>query len=164
MLFAPAGLILQIVANTPSTPASPGIVQLDTVRQAYELAASRSKKPALPFEEMLSQSDFDERLNANFKYTSRIMATKEDSASGHLFINGKHVPMSGVSAGNAETRTDRLTTAMDGVCAAGADEPTPIPGRTGTSGCHAPMLMPDWARCRDRGYVPGVLRFTYDHG
>lgn len=94
-------LTSKIVADTPSTPASPGVVQIDTVRKAYEAAASRSKKPALPFEEMLSQSDFDDRLDANSMYTSRIMATKEDSPTGHLFINGKHVPMSGVSDSSA---------------------------------------------------------------
>lgn len=122
------------MAKTPSTPASPGVVQLDTVRQAYEMAASRSKKPALPFEEMLSLSDYAERLDANSKYTSRIMATKEDSTTGHLFVNGKHVPMSGVSIAMTLLRFSRLTTAMDGFRSARAQQPTSVPRRTGEGG------------------------------
>jgi len=47
---------------------------------------------------MLASVDLDDKLDANRKYTTRLLATKDESATGHLFVNGRHTPMSGVSA------------------------------------------------------------------
>ena len=81
---------------TPSTPAVPGVIHLSTVREAYDAAAAVSQKPSLRFDEMLASFDFDTKLDANSKFTSRLLATKEESPTGHLFVNGRHVPMNGV--------------------------------------------------------------------
>ena len=86
------------MAQTPGTPAAPGIIQLSVVRQAYDAIAQDSQKPALSFEDMLASVDLDDKLDANRKYTTRLLATKDESATGHLFVNGRHTPMSGVSA------------------------------------------------------------------
>jgi len=86
----------QIIAATPSTPASPGIVKLQTVRQAYEQLAASSSKDSVPLDEILSSDDDSSRLEQTVKYTERLMATRDESAPGHLFINGKYAPMGGV--------------------------------------------------------------------
>jgi UDP-glucose:glycoprotein glucosyltransferase len=66
------------------------------VKEAYAAIAAVSKKPALPFDEMLGTFDFDIKLEANNKFTSRLLATKEESPTGHIFVNGRHAPMNGV--------------------------------------------------------------------
>jgi hypothetical protein len=88
------------VEQTPGTVAVPGVVRLETVKQAYEATAADSSKASLSFDELLQSSELEEKLEANKKYTTRLMATKEDSPTGHLFINGKHFPMGGVSGLN----------------------------------------------------------------
>lgn len=88
---------MQIVGQTPGTPAVPGVISLSIVQQTYDMIADLSKKPALPFNEMLASFDSDSKLEANRNFTSRLLATKEESPTGHLFVNGRHTPMSGVS-------------------------------------------------------------------
>lgn len=79
------------------------MVKLDTVREAYESVAESRSKPSISFDELLSSSDFDDKLDSSSKYMKRLLATKEESATGHLFINGKHYPMTAVSLPGSST-------------------------------------------------------------
>ncbi|WVQ78198.1 hypothetical protein IAT38_000281 [Cryptococcus sp. DSM 104549] len=79
-----------LIRATPRTATGPGTVTLDTVRQAYESLAATSTKACLAFDDVLSNDDYDSHLAATDSYLTRLMATKAESPSGHLFMNGKH--------------------------------------------------------------------------
>ncbi|KAK4688056.1 UDP-glucose:glycoprotein glucosyltransferase, partial [Tremellales sp. Uapishka_1] len=85
--------LMEISASTPSSAATPGRIRLETVRKAYEKMAGGSEKSSLPFDEVLATDS--SRIQLTGKYLSRLLATPEESEPGHLFINGKHMPMSG---------------------------------------------------------------------
>jgi hypothetical protein len=58
------------------------------------------KKTLLSFDDVIAGvegADFTQQLNNIHLYTTRLAATKKESEAGHLFINGKHVPLGGVS-------------------------------------------------------------------
>ncbi|WVQ98589.1 hypothetical protein IAU59_005718 [Kwoniella sp. CBS 9459] len=82
-----------LVSVTPSSPAAPGTISLDSVKKAYDLLAAESTKTALPFEEILSSELYDAHLEKTESYMNRLLATKEESPIGHLFVNGKHTVM-----------------------------------------------------------------------
>ncbi|WVF72342.1 hypothetical protein IAT40_007156 [Kwoniella sp. CBS 6097] len=82
-----------LISVTPSSHAAPGTVSLESVKKAYDLLAAESTKAALPFEEVLSSELFDAHLEKTESYMKRLLATKEESAVGHLFVNGKHTVM-----------------------------------------------------------------------
>jgi UDP-glucose:glycoprotein glucosyltransferase len=91
----------------------PGQVKLESARRLYELFAAdlNPKKAPLPFDEVIAgsaQAGVQEQLQSIALYTSRIAATKKESESGHLFINGKHVPLGGV-----RHALSQLTAALD---------------------------------------------------
>jgi hypothetical protein len=93
----------QIVQATPGTPSNPGIVSMEMVRHFYDqVAAEETKKTPLSFDELLVAEDLDEQLEFVTEYATRLLATKEESAPGHLFINGKWLAMSGVSLVSAQ--------------------------------------------------------------
>lgn len=79
------------------SPLLPATVNLELVRNAYERAAATSKKSPLPFDQVLSQPLDQHYLRMHESYTSRLLATKEESAQGHMFINGKYFAFGGVS-------------------------------------------------------------------
>lgn len=72
---------------------------MDTLRQAYEQLSNDSEKISLPFEDVVGNDAMADVLSKVQAYTSRLLATKAESAPGHLFINGKHVLMGGVRLG-----------------------------------------------------------------
>ncbi|WVR05054.1 hypothetical protein IAU60_002066 [Kwoniella sp. DSM 27419] len=82
-----------LASTTPSSPTVPGVVTLDHVRQAYNLLAADSTKASLPFEEVLSNELYDPHMERTEAYMTRLLATKEESPAGHLFVNGKHTTM-----------------------------------------------------------------------
>ncbi|WRT66985.1 uncharacterized protein IL334_003951 [Kwoniella shivajii] len=84
-----------LISMTPHTPATPGIVKLDSVREAYDSLVHPSTKAALPFDELLSTELYDPHLEKTEAYMARLMATKEESSQGHLFVNGRHTIMGG---------------------------------------------------------------------
>lgn len=67
------------------------------MRRIYEKYAENSKKPALPFEQALTSEQDEDVMKYTENYMERLQATKVESPSGHLFVNGKYVPMAGVS-------------------------------------------------------------------
>jgi hypothetical protein len=87
----------QLLASTPGTPSSPGVVRLETARFLYDRMAALSTKSALSFEEVIAPGSLSETLEKTGKYLHRLLATKEESPEGHLFANGKYIPMAGVS-------------------------------------------------------------------
>ena len=84
------------MAATPSTPARPGLVKLETVRQEYEKLALSSSEESVSFDQVLISDNNLQRLEGIQRFNSRLMATKAESPTGHIFINGKHAPMGGV--------------------------------------------------------------------
>ncbi|KAK6902778.1 hypothetical protein I203_108037 [Kwoniella mangroviensis CBS 8507] len=84
-----------LVSATPHSPQLPGVLTLDTVRKAYDMLSLTSTKTGLPFDEVLSTELFDPHLEKTAAYITRLMATKEESAQGHLFVNGKHTIVNG---------------------------------------------------------------------
>ncbi|WWD15785.1 hypothetical protein CI109_100209 [Kwoniella shandongensis] len=84
-----------LVGVIPSTLTAPGTVTLEHARKAYDILAAESTKAALPFDEVIASEDYDHHLAQTAEYMSRLLATKEESKSGHLFINGKHTLMGG---------------------------------------------------------------------
>nr|XP_018263998.1 UDP-glucose:glycoprotein glucosyltransferase [Kwoniella dejecticola CBS 10117]OBR86156.1 UDP-glucose:glycoprotein glucosyltransferase [Kwoniella dejecticola CBS 10117] len=88
-------LFLSLAGSSPHSLAVPGTVTLDSVRNAYDMMAFTSPKAALPFDELLSTELYDAHLEKTASYMNRLMATKEESKQGHLFINGKHTIMGG---------------------------------------------------------------------
>lgn len=95
---------MQIVQRTPSTPSSPGVVTLDTTRKVYERISGESTKASLPFDEVLNGPVDEQWLDNIRHYTARLLATKEESALGHLFINGKHTVPAGVRVAKRSIR------------------------------------------------------------
>ncbi|WVQ70245.1 uncharacterized protein L199_008471 [Kwoniella botswanensis] len=84
-----------LVSATPHSPQLPGVLTLDTVRKAYDMLSLSSTKTGLPFDEVLSTELFDPHLEKTAAYITRLMATKEESTQGHLFVNGKHTIVNG---------------------------------------------------------------------
>lgn len=66
------------------------------VRYAYEMVATASGKEHLAFDEMLSSDVLETQLEGIKAYSDRVAATKAESESGHLFINGQHFNLNGV--------------------------------------------------------------------
>jgi hypothetical protein len=77
---------------TPSTPIQSGVVKLSVARLAYERLQTTSDKESLPFQSVMGL----ENLEKVSSYQNRLLATKLESATGHMFINGKHYPFSNV--------------------------------------------------------------------
>jgi UDP-glucose:glycoprotein glucosyltransferase len=71
------------------------VVKLDVVRSIYERYAADLSKPVLGFNDVIAQDE--PRIPLIEKYGYRLLATKEESPAGHLFINGKHTVLGGVS-------------------------------------------------------------------
>ncbi|ORY32220.1 UDP-glucose:Glyco protein glucosyltransferase-domain-containing protein [Naematelia encephala] len=92
---ATKNMLQQIVSQTPSTAITPGIVNLSIVRQAYEAIADGSDKPSLPFDTVIASNESDIQLRLIDVYNARLKATIQESPAGHLFVNGKHAPMTG---------------------------------------------------------------------
>ncbi|WWC85342.1 uncharacterized protein L201_000205 [Kwoniella dendrophila CBS 6074] len=88
-------LFADLISSTPHTPTTPGVITLDTLKKSYNMLSLSSVKAALPFEEVLSTELYDPHLERTAAYMTRLMATKEESSQGHLFINGKHTIMGG---------------------------------------------------------------------
>jgi UDP-glucose:glycoprotein glucosyltransferase len=64
---------------------------------AYERIAAASGKAHLPFEEVINQVEDEEQLAKYKQYTSRLLATRQESPHGHVFVNGKYAPFTLVS-------------------------------------------------------------------
>lgn len=80
------------------------MVTLDTARKVYERISGESTKASLPFDEVLKGPVDEQWLDNIQHYTARLLATKEESALGHLFINGKHTVPAGVRLANMPSR------------------------------------------------------------
>lgn len=86
----------QIVLQTPSTPIKPGIVNIHTVKIAYEKAAGESSKQTKPFDEILQDPLEDDLASKISKYSSRLLVSREEAPNGHMFVNGKYHLFGGV--------------------------------------------------------------------
>ncbi|KAK8869940.1 hypothetical protein IAR55_000508 [Kwoniella newhampshirensis] len=84
-----------LVGIIPSTLTAPGTVTIDHARKAYDILAAESTKAALPFDEVIASEDYDHHLAQTAEYMNRLLATKQESKAGHLFINGKYTPLGG---------------------------------------------------------------------
>lgn len=82
---------------TPSTPAAPGIVKQSLLQNAYERLQADSAKDTLPFDAVIGSDSQVEKMELARQYQTRLLATKDESPSGHLFINGKYYPFANVS-------------------------------------------------------------------
>lgn len=85
------------MATTPSTPSAPGIVKQSLLRNAYERLQADSTKDTLSFEAVIGSDSQVEKIELARQYQERLLATIEESPSGHLFINGKYYPFANVS-------------------------------------------------------------------
>lgn len=81
-------------------------MKLETVRQAYTRLVESSTKKFIPLDDILASDEDATRLELIQKYNSRLMATKGESAPGHLFINGRYASMGGVRPAGSGTRQD----------------------------------------------------------
>ncbi|EIW69539.1 hypothetical protein TREMEDRAFT_44060 [Tremella mesenterica DSM 1558] len=88
-------MLNEILKASPSSPANPATVRLEVVERVYNWAAMQSDKESLPFSQVLESHEFDPQFKALQTYTERVAALKEDAPSGHLFLNGKHIPLNG---------------------------------------------------------------------
>jgi hypothetical protein len=117
------------------SPLSPATVNIEIVRNAYERAASSSKKrDVLSFDQVISEPLDDLWLRKFAQYTSRLLVTREEAAQGHLFVNGKYYAFGGVSglALNAGLGTDGA--ALDCVCPVRTVHPASLHTGAGKSG------------------------------
>lgn len=150
-----------MISQTPITPTNAAPINLQLVKNAYERAAAGSKKSPLPFDEVLAQPADELWLRKISQYTKRLLATQEESAQGHMFINGKYYAFGGVRcAALPSSDTDCLALDSDGPI--GVDQPAPLCPRTGEIFCvhqHAIPLSTQLAI----GIVPNdISTFFYD--
>ena len=69
---------------------------MEILRFAYETTAQSSQKDSLSFNQVIN-GEGEEHEAFNERYTSRLLATREEAPSGHVFLNGKYMIMSPVS-------------------------------------------------------------------
>jgi UDP-glucose:glycoprotein glucosyltransferase len=81
---------------TPATTSDPGVVELPLARNAYERLQAASPKDTLPFDQVIGPSSFSEEVQKVSSYQTRLLATKAESPSGHMFVNGKYYPFANV--------------------------------------------------------------------
>lgn len=82
---------------SPTSSSSP-IVKLQLVQNAYERLQADSTKETLPFERVIASDSQANKLELAQQYQTRLLATKSESPSGHMFINGKYYSFVNVSA------------------------------------------------------------------
>ena len=95
---------------TPATASEPGVVKLSLAQNAYERLQAVSTKATLPFDRVVGASSLSEESQKVSSYQNRLLATKSESASGHMFINGKYFVFANVSENKQGTQ---LTSALD---------------------------------------------------
>lgn len=98
------------------SPLSPTTINIELVRNAYERAASTSKKSPLSFDEVLAQPVDEHWARMLAGYSSRLLVTREESPQGHLFINGKYHAFGGVSYLLPMCEKLADGTALDSIC------------------------------------------------
>jgi UDP-glucose:glycoprotein glucosyltransferase len=81
---------------TPATASDPGVGRLSLAQNAYERLQAASPKDTLPFDQVIGTSSLSEELQKVSSYQNRLLATKSESASGHMFVNGKYYPFASV--------------------------------------------------------------------
>ena len=86
-----------MIEMTPSTAASPGIVNKETLQFAYEVTAEDTGKDHIPFDKLVDGDHMADELQAITTYTARLASTKDESPPGHVFLNGKYFPGGPVS-------------------------------------------------------------------
>jgi hypothetical protein len=111
---------------TPSTSFGPGVIKLSLAQNAYERLQAASTKDSLAFEEVIGPNSMSEVLQKVSSYQQRLLATKSESSSGHLFINGKYHSFANVSS-HLCTKAD--DTALDISGSERVDEPSFVPAR-----------------------------------
>ena len=82
---------------TPATASDPGLVRLSLGQNAYERLQAASPKDTLPFDQVIGPNSLSEEVQNVSAYQTRLLATKSESPSGHMFINGKYYPFANVS-------------------------------------------------------------------
>lgn len=82
----------EIAGKTPSTPEAPGTVNLYIAQAAYDRIATSSGKYHMTFDEVTSRIEDEEELAKHKQYTSRLLATRQENPSGHVFVNGRYAP------------------------------------------------------------------------
>jgi UDP-glucose:glycoprotein glucosyltransferase len=82
---------------TPATASDPGVVRLSLAQNAYERLQAASPKDTLPFDQVIGTSCLSEEVQKVSSYQTRLLATKVESPSGHMFVNGKYYPFANVS-------------------------------------------------------------------
>jgi UDP-glucose:glycoprotein glucosyltransferase len=81
---------------TPATASDPGLVRLSLAQNAYERLQAASPKDTLPFDQVIGPNSLSEELQKVSSYQTRLLATKAESPSGHMFVNGKYYPFANV--------------------------------------------------------------------
>ena len=99
------------------------------------MAKSQKKAKALSFDDITQSKDYEDVISAIKSYNERLFATKAESPTGHLFVNGKHVEMNGVSKSMYSCQFTLLTPAMAGIRPAGTHVPDAVLGPTDRERC-----------------------------
>jgi UDP-glucose:glycoprotein glucosyltransferase len=81
---------------TPTTTSDPGVVTLPLARNAYERLQVASPKETLSFDQVIGPASLSEEVQKVSSYQVRLLATKAESPSGHMFVNGKYYPFANV--------------------------------------------------------------------
>lgn len=82
---------------TPASASDPGVVKLSLAQNAYERLQSASPKDSLPFDQVIGSNSLSEEVQKVSSYQTRLLATKSESPTGHMFVNGKYFPFANVS-------------------------------------------------------------------
>lgn len=83
------------------------------LQNAYERLQADSTKDSLPFERVIASDSEADKTELASQYQTRLLATKGESPSGHLFINGKYYAFVNVSAAYMCSTTHTDLIAMD---------------------------------------------------
>jgi hypothetical protein len=81
---------------TPATASDPGVVRLSLAQNVYERLQAASPKDTLAFDQVVGPNILSEEVQKVASYQSRLSTTKSESATGHMFINGKYFPFANV--------------------------------------------------------------------
>ena len=81
---------------TPTTASEPDVVRLSFAQNAYERLQAANSKDTLPFDQVIGPASLSEEVQKVSSYQTRLLATKAESLSGHMFVNGKYYPFANV--------------------------------------------------------------------
>ena len=81
---------------TPTTASEPDVVRLSLAQNAYERLQAANSKDTLPFDQVIGSASLSEEVQKVSSYQTRLLATKAESLSGHMFVNGKYYPFANV--------------------------------------------------------------------